>query len=167
MHNMAVLSAGNGQSAPDYVVAAKWFKEAADRGLADSQFNLGVLNESGLGIVKDSRAAYVWFSLAARSGDAEAARRRDLLLASLDADTLKSADEQARAWRARPVDVKINDPRVAGDQWRMQAQGQSEPTSLAQPVTPEPPRGPVAAASAPPAAPAIAPRIIRAPAPIR
>ncbi len=166
MHNMAVLSAGNGQTAPDYGAAAKWFKDAADRGLADSQFNLGVLNESGLGVNKDSRAAYVWFSLAARSGDAEAARRRDLLLATLDADTLKSADEQVRGWRARPSDVKVNDARVAGDQWRMQAQGQSEPSALPQPVVP-PEQPKPAAATQVQAAPAVVPRIIKAPASIR
>jgi localization factor PodJL len=166
MHNMAVLSAGNGQTAPDYTSAAKWFKDAADRGLADSQFNLGVLNESGLGVSKDSRAAYVWFSLAARSGDAEAARRRDLLLATLDADTLKTADEQVRGWRARPTDVKVNDARVAGDQWRMQAQGQNEPSALPQPVVPpEPPKS--AATTQVQATPAVAPRIIKAPASIR
>lgn len=166
MHNMAVLSAGNGQTAPDYATAAKWFKDAADRGLADSQFNLGVLNESGLGIAKDSRAAYVWFSLAARSGDAEAARRRDLLLAALDAETLKSADEQIRAWRTRPSDVKVNDARVAGDQWRLQQQGQYEPAALPQPVSPpEPPNA--GAAQMQQAAPAIVPRVIKAPAPVR
>jgi localization factor PodJL len=168
MHNMAVLSAGNGQTAPDYVSAAKWFKDAADRGLADSQFNLGVLNESGLGIQKDLRAAYVWFSLAARQGDAEAARRRDLLLASVDAETLKSAEEQLKGWRTRPVDQRLNDPRVAGDQWRNQALNQQEPTALAVPVPPEAQRANAAAAPTPtPAAPAVQARVIKAPAVVR
>jgi TPR repeat protein len=171
MHNMAVLSAGNGQTAPDYGSAAKWFKEAADRGLADSQFNLGVLNESGLGMPKDTRAAYVWFSLAARQGDTEAARRRDLLLTSVDADTLKTAEEQLKGWRTRPVDQRINDPRVAGDQWRNQALSQQEPAALAVPVPPEVQRANAAPASAQAAptqaAPAVQPRVIKAPPTIR
>lgn len=121
MHNMAVLSAGNGQSAPDYASAAKWFKDAAERGLPDSQFNLGVLYENGLGVVKDTRTAYVWFALAARNGDAEAVRRRDAVLATMDAAAAKSANDQLLAWHARATDTKINDPRVAGDQWRNHA----------------------------------------------
>jgi localization factor PodJL len=169
MHNMAVLSAGNGQTAPDYAAASKWFKDAAERGLADSQFNLGVLNESGLGMPKDARAAYVWFSLAARQGDAEATRRRDALLATLDADTLKSAEEQLKGWRSRPVDQRINDARVAGDQWRNQVFNQQEPAALPMPVPPEIQRA-NAAASAPAAAqaaPAAQPRVIKAPPTIR
>ncbi len=168
MHNMAVLSAGNGQTAPDYAAASKWFKDAADRGLADSQFNLGVLNESGLGMAKDARAAYVWFSLAARQGDAEAARRRDALLATLDADTLKSAEEQLKGWRSRPVDQRVNDARVAGDQWRNQVFNQQEPAALPVPVPTEIPRV-NAPATAPPAqaAPAVQPRVIKAPPTVR
>ena len=156
MHNMAVLSAGNSQSAPDYTTAAKWFKDAADRGLADSQFNLGVLFENGLGVNKDPRTAYLWFSLAARGGDAEAGRRRDLLLATLDADTLKSANDQVQNWRAKAVDNKVNDPRVAGDQWRRQQAQMEEP--VAAPAIPQP----LAAAPAP-ANQAPAPRVIKVP----
>ncbi len=118
MHNMAVLSAGNGQTAPDYATAAKWFKDAADRGLPDSQFNLGVLYENGLGVTKDPRQAYLWFSLAARQGDTEAVRRRDQILATFDAADVKAGNDDVQKWRARPTDVRINDPRVAGDQWR-------------------------------------------------
>jgi localization factor PodJL len=164
MHNMAVLSTGNGQSAPDYAAAAKWFKDAAERGLSDSQFNLGVLNENGLGVTKDPRAAYVWFSIAARGGDAEAVRRRDLLLASLDASTLKSADDQVKAWRVRPTDARVNDARVAGDQWRQTAQVQEQPPAF------QPPQMPQAAApqaQANSAAPAVAPRTIKVPAQAR
>ena len=166
MHNMAVLSAGNDQAQPDYATAAKWFKEAADRGLADSQFNLGVLTENGLGVAKDPRAAYVWFSLAARGGDKEATRRRDLLQATLDEATLKSAEDQLRGWRAKPTDVKINDPRVAGDQWRNHAVQLDEPSSLPQPM---PSQVANPAAAAPPQMPVQVPasRVSRTPLPAR
>ncbi len=133
MHNMAVLSAGNGQSAPDYQSASKWFKEAADRGLADSQFNLGVLYENGLGVDKDARQAYVWFALASRGGDQEATRRRDQIMSTMDAATLADANETLQKWRARVADPKINDPRVAGDQWRAAAAaGQDQPAPAPQ-----------------------------------
>ena len=135
MHNMAVLSAGNGQAAPDYAAAARWFKDAAERGLGDSQFNLGVLYENGLGIAKDVRTAYVWFALAARNGDAEATRRRDAVLTTLDAATLQSANNQIQSWHARPTDTKVNDPRVAGDQWRNHAVQMDAPVTEPQTST--------------------------------
>ena len=120
MHNLAVLSAGNGQNAPDYDTASKWFGAASAFGLADSQFNLAVLYENGLGVTKDPALAYSWYAIAARNGDAEATRRRDKLLGTLDVTTLQSADERVRNYHSRPIDQKINDARVAGDQWRSQ-----------------------------------------------
>ena len=63
----------------DYVLAAKWYGAAAAYGLADSQYNLGILAEHGLGTPKNLDAAYQWFALAAKNGDAEAAKRRDLV----------------------------------------------------------------------------------------
>ena len=43
------------------------------------QYNLGILAEHGLGITKNLGAAYQWFALAAKNGDTEAAKRRDLV----------------------------------------------------------------------------------------
>jgi localization factor PodJL len=120
MHNLAVLLAGrDGQ--PDYASAAKWFAEAADRGLTDSQYNLGVLHESGLGTSKDLAAAYKWFALAARGGDKEALRRRELVRSKLDAATVKVADVQISAWHPLPTESEMNDPQAAGDVWRNRA----------------------------------------------
>jgi localization factor PodJL len=130
MHNLAVLSAGR-EGAPDYTTAAQWFTEAAGYGLADSQFNLGVLHETGLGVPKDIKQAYKWFALAAKGGDKEAIRRRDQALARLDVGDVKAAEDLVNAWRARPMELRINDARVAGDVWRTRAQEQAEETAQA------------------------------------
>ena len=42
-------------------------------GLADSQYNLAVLYENGMGVGKDMQQAYKWLLLAAKSGDKDAA----------------------------------------------------------------------------------------------
>lgn len=118
MHNLAVLAAGPQQAEPDYPTAARWFTEAAERGLADSQFNLGVLSENGLGLTKDSQQAYKWFALAARSGDKEATRRRDQLLATFNPDQAKTAEQLVANWRAKPTDMKANDVRAAEQAWK-------------------------------------------------
>ena len=50
----------------------RWFKAAADFGLADSQYNLAVLYENGMGVTQDMQQAYKWLLLAAKSGDKDA-----------------------------------------------------------------------------------------------
>ena len=49
MHNLAVLYAEGVEGKPDYASAAQWFRKAAEHGVADSQYNLGVLSARGLG----------------------------------------------------------------------------------------------------------------------
>lgn len=118
MHNLAVLSAGSQTGSPDYATAAQWFTEAAERGLADSQFNLAVLLENGLGVAQDQKGAYKWLVIAARTGDRETVRRRDELKARLAPADVAAVEVAAEAWSPKPTDAIINDPRVAGEDWK-------------------------------------------------
>ena len=85
MHNLAVLLAEDGgDGKPDYAAAADWFRKAAELGVRDSQFNLGVLYGRGLGAPR-TWPVWLWFSLAAQQGDADAAEKRDEVAAKMDA----------------------------------------------------------------------------------
>ena len=117
MHNLAVLAASRNPKG-DYEGAAHWFNAAADYGLADSQYNLAVLYENGMGVSKDMQQAYKWLLLAAKSGDKDAAARRDVLKPKMSATDLAAAEAQAAAWRAKPIQGIANDARVAGQVWR-------------------------------------------------
>ncbi|KAB2941366.1 MAG: hypothetical protein K8F92_20505 [Hyphomicrobium sp.] len=117
MHNLAVLTAARSPKG-DYEGAARWFKAAGDHGLADSQYNLAVLYENGLGVTKDLQQAYKWLLLAAKSGDKDAAGRRDALKPKLSADDLAAAEAQAEEWRAKPMKGLANDARLAGQAWK-------------------------------------------------
>ena len=55
--------------AKDYTQAIKWFRLAADRGLAKAQFNLGTMYEIGDGVAKDYKQAIKWYQLAANQGN--------------------------------------------------------------------------------------------------
>lgn len=118
MHNLAVISASPTSGTPDYDKAAGLFTRAAGHGLADSQYNLGVLYESGLGVPKDHAAAYKWYTLAARGGDTDAARRRDMLISRLPAETLQAMDRQISVWRPAPSNEQANNARLAGNNWK-------------------------------------------------
>jgi len=108
MHNLAV-SLSSRENGGDYTAAAKWFAEAASYGLADSQFNLGILAEHGLGMAKNPADAYKWFSLAAKAGDAEAAKRRDAVKSQLDATALAEAEKAVASWAAKQAPAEANE----------------------------------------------------------
>jgi len=108
MHNLASLYAGGELGTQDFESAARWFEEAAERGLKDSQFNLGMLYARGLGVAQDFEQSYKWFSLAALQGDADAARSRDDVARSLDADAVGRLNDQIAAWQAQPMALQAN-----------------------------------------------------------
>jgi localization factor PodJL len=101
LHNLAVLYA-EGIDGKPYQTAARWFRKAADYGVTDSQYNLAILYARGIGVEQNLAEAYKWFALAARDGDAEAAKKRDEVRARLDPQALKSALDAVQAWKAVP-----------------------------------------------------------------
>ncbi len=118
MHNLAVLTAGRDSAMTDYATAGKWFRSAADYGLTDSQFNLAIMHDSGLGMERDAKQAFKWFSLAARSGDDEAARRRESLRQKLQPQEVAEVEAELSNWRPKPAEQTVNDPRLAGEAWK-------------------------------------------------
>jgi len=109
MHNLAVTASGREGGTADYALAAKWYAEAAAYGLADSQFNLGILAEHGLGIQKDLSAAYKWFALAAKGADAEAAKRKEQIKKELDPASLAETERAVTAWTAKEASPEANE----------------------------------------------------------
>lgn len=108
MHNLAALYAGGGLGSQQFDAAAKWFEEAASRGMKDSMFNLGMLHARGLGVTQDLSQSYKWFGIAALRGDADAAKARDEMAASLDAATVKALNDEIAAWRPGNIDLIAN-----------------------------------------------------------
>ncbi len=55
----------------DYAEAVRWYREAADQGLAAAQFNLGLMYYNGQGVTQDYAEAHMWLNVAASraSGD--------------------------------------------------------------------------------------------------
>jgi Sel1 repeat/TIR domain len=56
----------------DFADALKWFRRAANKGDPNSQTQIGLLYEGGLGVEKNPEEAMRWFRLAADQGYAEA-----------------------------------------------------------------------------------------------
>ena len=51
----------------NFVEAAKWFRKAADQGIALAQANLGLCYEKGEGVPRDIAEAMKWYRLASES----------------------------------------------------------------------------------------------------
>jgi localization factor PodJL len=93
----------------------QWFRKAADRGVADSQYNLGILYARGIGVEQNLAESFKWFSLAAAQGDADAGRKRDDIAKRLDAQSLAAAKLAIQTFTPEPQpDDAINVTAPAG-----------------------------------------------------
>ena len=63
---------GFGGLSQDPAQAAFWYRKAADQGLANAQYNLGVLYEKGQGMPQDYAQAAAWYRKAADQGNPDA-----------------------------------------------------------------------------------------------
>jgi len=105
MHDLANFYAnGIGGTEQDLSLAAKWFEQAAERGVVDSQYNVGYLYEFGIGVTKNLVEAYVWYGIAAEQGDTEAGRRISALNETLSTVEIDSAKKRIDGFKP----VKLN-----------------------------------------------------------
>jgi localization factor PodJL len=118
MHNLAVMDAEDGGTGkPDYAEAAHWFRRAGELGVRDSQFNLGVLYGRGLGVPQDLEQSWLWFSLASRQGDADAAKKRDEVAAKLDSKGLAAATKALTEFKEKAPEPSANEARAPVGGW--------------------------------------------------
>ena len=119
MHNLAVLTATpNALSAePDMTAAFKWFSNAADYGVRDSQVNAGIFHTKGFGTEVNLIEAYKWFAIAAKAGDKDAGSKRDVIANAIQPDQLEVAKELVKDWK--PLDiVKAANEVPANEAWK-------------------------------------------------
>ena len=118
MHNLAVMNAeGAAGGKPDYGEAAQWFRKAAQFGIRDSQFNLGILCARGMGAPQDLVQSWLWFSVAAQQGDADAAKKRDEVAAKMDAATLLAAAKALAAFKISTPSPAANEAPAPPGGW--------------------------------------------------
>jgi S1-C subfamily serine protease len=91
----------------DEAKAVRWHRLAADQGIAEAQYALGVMYGEGRGVRRDEVLAYVWFNLAA-AGAPHGGKLREDAIAGRDevAKRLSQAEraqgqELARKWQPR------------------------------------------------------------------
>ena len=63
------INTSKGIFVQDYAQAVKWYRMAADQGLAEAQLNLGVMYANGYGVKRDDAQAVRLYRLAAEQGN--------------------------------------------------------------------------------------------------
>lgn len=109
MHDLALYYAeGRGDVDVNIETAAKWFEKAAQRGVVDSQYNLGVLFESGQGLPRNLTEAYVWYSIAAAQGDDFARKHITVLKNQINDSDVKRAQNRVAEFKPVSIDEEAN-----------------------------------------------------------
>jgi len=101
MHDLAVFFAEGDAGPQSYSAAVEWFRQASEHGLVDSQYNLAVLYEQGLGVTADKEEAAYWFEVAGRAGDRDAVRKAQSLFAQLPPADVEQIRRRARAYNPK------------------------------------------------------------------
>ncbi len=67
-YNLGVMYQNGQGVTQDYAETLKWYRKAAEQGLATAQYSLGEMYKKGLGVKKDRREARKWFEKARKQG---------------------------------------------------------------------------------------------------
>ncbi|WP_139297556.1 caspase family protein [Nitrosomonas communis] len=83
--------------APDYAMAAVWYRKAAEQGNSQAQTNLGYLYEKGLGVEQDSITALNWYRKASGLENTDIAFSASVEVSNAEVDTLRQQVSQYKA----------------------------------------------------------------------
>jgi hypothetical protein len=83
----------------DYATALPVIQKVAAAGDPRAQALLGRLYENGLGTPRNESAAYMWYSLAVRRGNAAAGAMRDRVAGKLQPAEIRQADNTVNNWK--------------------------------------------------------------------
>ena len=87
----------NGQGVPqDYAEAVKWFRLAAEEGLADVQYNLGVAYNNGQGVLQDNFVAHMWYNIGAANVNELGGTNKDNFSKGMTQQAIEQAQQMAR-----------------------------------------------------------------------
>ena len=81
----------------DYVPAVRVFRTLAEQGNAKAQNVLGVMFRKGQGVAKSPARAHMWFSLAAKRGEAGARAELREVSRTMTAQEISQAEAMAKA----------------------------------------------------------------------
>jgi TPR repeat protein len=89
----------NGQGVDrDDQEAARWFSNAAKKGVSQAQFRVAEMYEQGRGLPRDYESAYAWYAVAAKLGNKQAPAALGRAADKLSEEQLKEAQALAQQY---------------------------------------------------------------------
>ena len=79
--------------------AVKWFRKAADQGLAEAQNNLGLMYAKGEGVPENDVQAYKWWNLAAAQGNESAKENKAIVEKKMTREQIAEAQRLSTGWK--------------------------------------------------------------------
>ncbi len=83
----------------NYAEAVRFYRLAADQGIAVAQSNLGAMYYNGQGVPENFVEAYKWWSLAAAQGYNDSAKNRDIVRSVMTPAQIAEGQRLAAAWK--------------------------------------------------------------------
>ena len=68
----------------------------AEQGNPSAQFSLGIMYDNGEGVKQDNIYAYMWYNIAASSGDKDASKNRDKVAKEMNPADISAAQKLPR-----------------------------------------------------------------------
>ena len=76
----------------------KWYKLAAEQGVAQAQYNLGVIYGTGQGVTQDYVQAHKWYNIAGANGEEAGRKNRNIIEKRMTLKDISEAQKLAREW---------------------------------------------------------------------
>ncbi|AGA64094.1 putative hemagglutinin protein [Liberibacter crescens BT-1] len=107
----------NFEKTPNYKEGIPWLLKAANFGVTNSQFNLGILYLNGNGLPKDITEAYKWLSIAARNGNKMAEAKCIEISKILSPEEFHKASLKIQSWKQQEANPYMNSV-IIPNSWR-------------------------------------------------
>ncbi len=85
----------------DYEAAFKELKPLAKQGLAEAQYNLGLMYDTGYGVPQDYEEALKWYKKAAEQGDENAREARSVAEYQMTSEQIAEAQRLSREFKVK------------------------------------------------------------------
>ena len=85
----------------DFVEALKWYRKAAQQGIAKSQSSLGKMYALGNGVPTDYVLSYMWNNLAASKNISASKIAIEVLTKYMTIEQIAEAQKMSREWMAK------------------------------------------------------------------
>ena len=92
-----------GQRTTKTAEAARWYRLAAEQGDERAQSNLGLMYDTGRGVLQDIVLAHMWFNIASANGNEFATENRAFAVEKMTREQIADAQTRARVCMSEVV----------------------------------------------------------------